>query len=131
MRDAAGELDHLEAALNVAFGVRKGLAVLGRQKSRERVKFLLRQVEKLHHDTGTPLWVRRRPSRLCRFSHRNRVFDLGVLGEGDLGLNFTGIGVEYVAEPPRSPLHLFTADEVADLTHEVSPFRRWPARAAS
>ena len=42
MRDAAGELDHLEAALDVALGVGEGLAVLGGQQPGEVVVFLLR-----------------------------------------------------------------------------------------
>ena len=41
MRDAAGEFDHFEAALDVAFGVGNGLAVFGRQQLGEAVIFLL------------------------------------------------------------------------------------------
>jgi hypothetical protein len=39
MRNAAGELDHFEAALDVALGVGEGLAVLGGQQPREIVIF--------------------------------------------------------------------------------------------
>ena len=41
MRNAAGELDHFEAALDVALGVGEGLAVLGRQKPRQDSRYSL------------------------------------------------------------------------------------------
>ena len=44
MRDAAGEFDHLEAALNVAAGVGDHLAVLGREQVRELVHVLFDQL---------------------------------------------------------------------------------------
>jgi hypothetical protein len=44
-----------------------------------------------------------------------------MLGQRDFGLHLAGIGIENVAAATLSPLHLFTADEVADLAHEVSP----------
>ena len=122
MRDAASELDNFEATLNVALGVGEGFAVFGRQQPGERVEFLLGQVEEFHHDACAPLRVRGRPGRLRRFGNRDRLLDLGMLGEGDFGLNLAGVRIENVAEPSRSSLHLFAADEVADLTHEVSPW---------
>ena len=121
MRNAAGELDDFEAALHVALGVGERLAVLGGQQPRQLVELLLRQFEELHHHARAALRVGRRPGRLCRFGNRDGVLDLGVLGERDLGLHLAGVGIENVAEPPRSPLHLFAADEVADLAHAVSP----------
>ena len=42
VRDAAGELDHLEPALDVALGVGEGLAVLGGEQPGEVVVFGLR-----------------------------------------------------------------------------------------
>ena len=42
--------------------------------------------------------------------------------ERDLGLDLAGIGIEHIAGPSGLPLHLFTADEVANLTHESSPW---------
>ena len=121
MRDAAGEFDHFEAALDVAFGVGEGLAVLGGEQPRQRVEFLLHQFEELEHDARAPLRIGRRPGRLRRFGDGNGVLDLGMLGEGDLGLHFAGVGIENVAEAPRCAIHLFAADEMADLAHGSSP----------
>jgi hypothetical protein len=45
-----------------------------------------------------------------------------MLGEGDLGLHLAGIGIKDVAEAPRCALYFFAADEMADLTHELSPW---------
>ena len=122
MRNAAGELDHFEAALDVALGVGEGLAVLGREKPRQLVEFLLHQIEEFHQHARAPLRIGGGPGRLRRFGDRDGVLDLGVFGQRHLGLHLAGIGVEDVAEASRSPLHLFAADEVADLTHVVSPW---------
>ena len=55
----------------------------------------------------------------------DRVLDLGVLGQRDLGLHLAGIGIEHIAEPPRTALDLLAADEMADLAHRVlHEFRR-------
>ena len=124
VRNAAGEFDHLQAALHVAFGVGESLAVLGGQKPRQLIEFLLRQIEEFHHHAGTPLRIGGGPAGLRRFRNGDGMLDFGPFGECDLGLHLAGIGIENVAEPPRSPLHLFAADEVADLAHELSPWTK-------
>ena len=99
------------------------------ESSRARaVDFLLRQFEEFHQHARAPLRIDRRPGRLRRLRHRDRVLDLGMFGEADFGLHLAGIGIENIAEPPRCPLHLLAADEVADLAHGLSPWnceRRW------
>jgi len=57
MRNAAGEFDHLEPALDVALGVGNGLAVLAGQKLGEFVIVALRQFEELHHHAGAALRI--------------------------------------------------------------------------
>ena len=81
MRDAAGELDHLQAALDVALGVGEGLAVLGRQQPREVVVFGLHQLQELEHHPGAPLRIGGGPGRLRRCGVGDGVFDLGLAGE--------------------------------------------------
>ena len=117
MRDAAGELDHFEPALDVALGVGEGLAVLGGEQPREVVEFPLQQLEELEHHARAPLRIGRGPGRLRRLGVGDRVLDLGLLGEGDLGLHLAGIGIEHVAGAAGRALHLLAADEVADLAH--------------
>ena len=119
--NAAGELDHFEAALHVALGVGESLAVLGGEKPRQAIELLLRQFEKLHQHAGASLRIRRRPGRLRAFGHRDRVLDLGAVGECDPRLHLAGIRIEDVAEPPGCPLYLLAADEMADLPHRHSP----------
>ena len=117
MRNAAGELDHFEAALDIAFGVGEGLAVLGGEKPRQLVEFLLHEIEELEQHARAPLRIGGGPGRLGGFGNRDRVLDFRVLSERDLGLHLAGIRIEDVAEASRCSLHLFAADEVADLTH--------------
>ncbi len=80
MWNAAGKLDDFQPALDVAFGVGKDFAVLGREQPRQGVGFLLRQFEEFHQHAGAPLRVGRRPGRLSGFRHSDRMLDFGVLG---------------------------------------------------
>src|ERR1700674_2794794 len=56
---------------------------------------------------------------MTRARRRNRdgVVDLGMPGEGDLGLHLPGIGIEHVAMARGNALDGLAADEVADLAH--------------
>ncbi len=117
MRNAAGEFGDFEPALDVAFGVGKGLAVLGRQQPRQVVILALDQLQELEHDTGAALRIGGRPARKGRLRVGDRLFDLGSGRQRDFGLNLTGIGIEDVAEAPGRPFHLLAADEMANLAH--------------
>ena len=121
VRDAAGELHHLEAALDVALGVDEGLAVLGGQQPREVVVFGLHQLQELEHHAGAALRIGRGPGRLRGRGVGDRLFDLGLAGEGDLGLHLAGVRVEHVALPAGRALDLLAADEMADLAHCFPP----------
>ena len=83
---------------------------------------LLDQLEKFDHDAGAALRIGGGPGREGRLRIGDRLLDLGLGGQRDLGLHLAGIGIEDVAETSRCALHLFAADEVADLTHEFSPW---------
>jgi hypothetical protein len=120
VRDAAGELDDFEAALDVASGIGNRLAVLAGQELGEAVEFPLDQFDQPAEDAGAALRVRGRPGRLCGLGNRNCVPGLGATGEGDPRLGFPGVRIEYVAEAAGSAFHPLAADEMTDLTHEAS-----------
>jgi hypothetical protein len=63
MRDAAGELDHLEAALDIALRVRHDLAVLGREHVGQLVHVLFDERLEVEHHAGALLRVLRGPFR--------------------------------------------------------------------
>ena len=117
MGNAAGELDHLQPALDVALGVGDGLAVLGGEQLGEAVELLLRQLQELEQHARAPLRVGRGPGRLRRLGIGDGLLDLRLLGEGDLGLHLAGIGIEHVAAAAGRARHLLAADEMADLAH--------------
>src|SRR6185503_14635402 len=119
VRNAAGELDHLEAALDVALGVRERLAVLGREQRREAVVFGLHELEELEHDAGAPLRIGGRPGRLRGRRIGDRRLDLGFRRESDPRLHLTGVGIEDVAGASRFALDLVTTDEMANLAHHA------------
>ncbi len=111
-------LDHLEAALDVALGVDEGLAVLGGEQAGEVVIFGLDQLQKLEHHPRPALRVGGRPGRLGRGRVGDDLLDLGFARERDLGLHLAGVRVEHVAGAPRrAAFDLFAADEMADIAH--------------
>ena len=92
------------------------------EQAREIVEFALDEFQEFEHDAGTALRIGGGPGQEGRFGIGDGLFDLGFIGERHLGLHLAGIGIEYIALPPRSALHLLAADEVADITHGWSPW---------
>ncbi len=121
MRNAAGELDDFQSALDVALGVGKGLAVFGGQKPRQIVVLALDQFQELEHDAGAALRIGGGPAGEGGLGVGDGLFDLGFPRQRDLGLHFAGIGVENVAETARRALDLLTANKMTNLTHAYSP----------
>src|SRR3982075_967019 len=117
MRNAAGEFDDLEAALNVALGIGNGLAMLARQEIGELVVIAVRELEEFHHDAGAALRIGRAPVRLRGSGVFDRGAKLGLRSQRDLGLDLTGHRLEYVRETPRGALDLTSPDKMSDCTH--------------
>ena len=85
VRDAEAELDHLDAALDVALGVRNGLAVLAGEQLGERVHLPGDEIEELHHHAGAALRVGGGPGGLRRLGVLDRLAQLGLRGQRDPG----------------------------------------------
>src|SRR5262245_59646707 len=117
MRNAARKFHDFDAPLNIAAGVRNCLSMLGRKQFGQAVELLVNQLEKLEHDACATLWIGRCPAGLCCLSVGDGVFDLGVLGQRDPGLDFAGIGIEDVAETTGCPINDLATNEMADFTH--------------
>ena len=119
MRRAHAELDHLKAALNVALGVGKGLAMLGRQRLGQLVHVAVDQAHEFHHHPGAALGVGGTPFDL-RFG---RAFDgmvqFGLGGQRQARLNLARGGVEDIAEPARRTLVFLAVDPVVNLFHRI------------
>ena len=79
------------------------------------------QLQELEHHARAALRIGRGPGRLRGLRIGDRVLDLGLAGERDLGLDLAGIGIEHVAEAAGRALDRLAADEMADLTHTCSP----------
>ena len=114
MRNAAGEFDHFEAALDIALGVGNGLAMLARQHICELVVVALRQFEEFHHDSGAALRVGVRPCFLCRLGVLDRGPDLGLGRQRHLGLDVARHRFEDVRGASRRALDLAAADEMSN-----------------
>src|SRR3546814_4537048 len=65
VRDAAGELDHFQPALQVAARIRQHLAVLAGQQPRQHVHVALEQALELEQHPRAPLRVDLRPRPLA------------------------------------------------------------------
>src|ERR1041385_5602780 len=98
MRNAAGELDHLDAALDVALGVGQHLAVLGGEKRREALVLLGDQLQKLEHHARAPLRIGRCPCRESSLRVRDRLFDFRLAGKRALGLYLAKVALASKAE---------------------------------
>ena len=77
VRDADGELDDLDTALDVAAGVGQRLAVLERQQLGELVDVLVDQLDEPHQHPGPALRVPRGPVLLRLDGRRHRGVDVG------------------------------------------------------
>ena len=99
MRDAAGELDHLEPALDVAAGVGDHLAVLGGEQVGELVHVRLDQRLELEHHPRAALRVGRRPGGLRLLRGGDGRLEIGRGAEAHLGLDLAVVGIEHVALP--------------------------------
>ncbi len=78
---------------------------------------LLQQLEELEHHARAALRIGRGPGRLRRLRVGDGGLDLGLGGEGDLGLDLAGVGVEHVAATAGRARHRLAADEMSDLAH--------------
>ena len=118
VRDAAGEFDHFQSALDVALGVGDGLAVLRGEQLGEAVEFPLRQLEELEQHPRAALRIGGGPRGLRRLGVGDRRFHFRLVGGADLRLNLAGIGVEQVAAAAGCAPHWFTTDEMTDFVHQ-------------
>ena len=117
VRNADGEFHHLEPALDVALGVRNGLAVLARQKLGELVVVALGQFEELHHHAGAALRIGRRPFHLRDLGILDRCAHFGFGRQRHLGLDVAGHRFENVRRTSRGALDLTAADKMSDCAH--------------
>src|SRR4051812_27962325 len=99
MRDAAGELDDVQATLDVALGVRNDLAVLRREQPGEFIHIPLDEVLEPEHDAGAALRVESGPLHLGRLRVLYGTVQLGCVSKADLRLDLTCRGIEDIAEP--------------------------------
>jgi hypothetical protein len=117
VRDAARELGHLDAALDVALGIRNRLAVLTGEKVGERVHLPRDQVKELHHDAGAALRVGARPGGLGGAGILDGGPHLGLRGQRHLRDHLTGHWLIDVADAAGDSFAMPPADEMPDPAH--------------
>ena len=114
VRDAAGEFDHFQPALDVALGVGHGLAVLAREQFGELVVIALGELEEFHHDARPALRVGGGPFALGGARILDRGADFGFRRQRHLGLDVAGHRLKHVGRPPRGALDLLATDEMSN-----------------
>ena len=113
--DADGELDDLDAALDVALGVGDGLAVLLREQFGQLFYVGVDQLDELHHHPGPALRVPGAPL-LLRFDRGlHGGVDVGGRGHQDLRLHFAGAGIHHVGGAGRRQVAATAVDEMRNL----------------
>ena len=121
MRNADGELDHFQPALNVAQAVRDRLSVLGRKQFGQRLHFLGDDFEELDHHAGTALRVLRGPRRLRCLGVGHDLRDFGCAGEGDARLNLARMRSVNVREPAGLALDPLAPCKMVNRAHDAPP----------
>src|SRR5262249_41039254 len=122
--DAAGELHHLEPALDVALGVGDGLAMFAREAIGELVVVAVGELQELHEHAGAALRIGGGPFGLRCLGIFYRGGHLCPRGECDAGAQLARHWLKHVACPSAGALDLLAADEVAVLDHGASPGKR-------
>ena len=118
---AERELDHLDAALNVAPGVSDRLAVLARQRLRHLIIVLGDQIEELHQNACAALRIDRGPAKLRLFGVLDGGAHLSLGGERHLGAHRAVHRLENVRGPTRLAGDLLAADEMPVFDHRSTP----------
>ncbi len=115
MGNAAGELDHFQAALDIAVAVGHRLAVLGRQQFGQRLLFPLDEIKKPEKHAGTLLRVLRRPIGLRGGGTGDRRLRLGLRGQGDLRLDLAQCRVPDIGGPAALARYRLATDKMTDI----------------
>ena len=114
MRDAAGEFDHFDAALDVALGVGDRLAVLAREQFGERLHVARDEVQEFHQHAGAALRIGRAPAELRGLGVLDRGAHLGLGGERHLRDDLARHGLVGVGEAAGRALDVLAADEMGE-----------------
>ena len=109
VRNAECELDHFDAAQNVALGVGNGLAMLAGQQFGQRVIVARHQLQELHEYARAALRVGCRPCRLCCLGVGNRLVEFGLGAERHLGAHAAVQRLENIGFTSRTALDVLAA----------------------
>jgi hypothetical protein len=133
LRDAAGELDHLQAARDRALGVGQRLAVLGGDEPGQLVRVRLQQRLEREHDPGAANGRRRLPVGLSRPGRSHRAIDLARVGQRHLA---DALAERRVVDRPGAPAgagHPLARHQMPDIRHVAASLvvSKDPAQAAA
>ena len=128
VRNATGELDHLEPPLQIALGVGNGLAMLARKRQGKLVIGLAGKLEETEEHTGARLRASRRPSGLGRLGILDGLAHLLGRGIGRLCRHLARHRPVDVPRPSRAPRHPLTADIVIEFLDHLASLASTHAR---
>ena len=117
MRGGRGELDDLDAALDVALGIREGLAVFGGEQGGELIHVLVDQVHELDQDAPRRCGFVAPHSAWAFSARRDHVLDFLARWPAEAGPGRAGPGVIDVAESPGGPADSRTANVMGKFAH--------------
>ena len=117
MRNAAGELDHIEPPLHVTDRVRENLAMLDGQHLAQHLAFVGRQFKKLEHDAAALDDRSAGPIRESGFGGSNRPFNLRLRGQRHLAGHLAGRRIEHIAVAATTALDGLSIDKMPELGH--------------
>ncbi len=113
--------DHFQAALQIALGIRDGLAVFAAQCFGQFVHVAVHQANHGHHHAGTFLWVGGAPGGLRFGGTLYHVIGFGRGCDGQFSLHFASGGVEDVRKTARCAFGHGAVNKVSQFLHGILP----------
>ena len=121
VRGAEGELDHLDAALDVALGVDERLAVLAGEDVGEFLDVLGDELVEFHQHARAALRIGRGPGGLRRLGVEHGRANFGGGGQRDRAAHRSVHRLKHFARAARSSRDALAADEVSVFDHGSLP----------
>lgn len=126
VRRTEADFHHFEAALDVAPGIRNGLAVFTGEQLGQAVIFGFDQLNELAQNAHAALRIGRSPGWLCSLGVFNSRTHFFLGGQSNLALHRAIERLENVGRAATFARHMLAANKMSDITHRRTSLMSLP-----